>query len=766
MAEIGLALGKHEEKTKAQMEGATMVLVQKVDGMADAVKKIEDLAQEVKKLETNNTENMKKMSDMEAMIKKNGEGQSERSDGKWQHKDAKDIKPGNWDESMAFMDLMIEVRTWTGTLHEDYPSLMDRQEKDVKTFITSDNVNSNDRTYPDFKKMDKLLWNMLITCIKGPGKTYMLNPSESGFQGWAQLVQHFDPRSGVDKTLAYSRIVNPVMVFGQANDTSQARQIMLKWEEEKAQYVKKFCQIDEEAQKLGLKSIMPKSMFGESGAFRGRSYDSYDELRKEILGFVEDKPIPGAQGQPSNSDVNNMDDKNNKEEFGEWHGEWREEEDIAYMWNPKGKGKGKYGGGGKGYGKYSGKDSQYLGGGKGYGKFGGKDNQAKGAGKNTGCFNCGGEHYARDCPTSAKAKGEGKTCYSCGKTGHIARDCWSDAKGQGKGLNNIEGDEQKEENHESDGHLWSLVNGSGAEKEMASGSCTGREIVTQNRFEALEERDAIKTRSRRKSPSSGSEFLTVNCPGTGAVTCQSSSDCRPGLNEKSLQSPRKGRVESRLIPIDLTCQPCCTRTSTAQPCCEQSKEKDMRPTLQNLCATPKAKMPRWNGNKKKVRNLLGCLEEAGTAEPDCIMACEDQGYKWVKEEAAVDSGAVDCVANGDRFPHLEVMETPESMRGEHWTCAGGKQLKKEGEITLDWITNEGHGQKTKIKIGKVNRTLISADKLLEKGHEVILSKRNPRIITKNGQVIALQRKYGMFILEMWHKVPNDVASSVFTRRGS
>jgi hypothetical protein len=149
------------------------------------------------------------------------------------------------------------------------------------------------------------------------------------------------------------------------------------------------------------------------------------------------------------------------------------------------------------------------------------------------------------------------------------------------------------------------------------------------------------------------------------------------------------------------------------------------------------------------------------------MSCQDPAYKWVKEEAAVDSGAVDCVANRERFPHLTVKDTPESLRGDCWICAGGKQLRKEGEIELEWETNEGQAQKVKIKIGKVSRTLISADKLLEKGHEVILSKRNPRIVTSSGKSIALKRKFGMFILDMWHKVPvNSAAASVFTGRGS
>ena len=55
------------------------------------------------------------------------------------------------------------------------------------------------------------------------------------------------------------------------------------------------------------------------------------------------------------------------------------------------------------------------------------------------------------------------------------------------------------------------------------------------------------------------------------------------------------------------------------------------------------------------------------------------------------------------------------------------------------------------QIGNVGKTLISVDALNETGHEVVLSRRNPRIVCQNGEIIALRRKGKVFILDLWNR---------------
>ena len=61
------------------------------------------------------------------------------------------------------------------------------------------------------------------------------------------------------------------------------------------------------------------------------------------------------------------------------------------------------------------------------------------------------------------------------------------------------------------------------------------------------------------------------------------------------------------------------------------------------------------------------------------------GHVWRWIEAAIDSGATDIVGNPDDFPGILVENTPESSRGEHWTCVAGKQVPKLGEMKVEWM---------------------------------------------------------------------------------
>ena len=124
----------------------------------------------------------------------------------------------------------------------------------------------------------------------------------------------------------------------------------------------------------------------------------------------------------------------------------------------------------------------------------------------------------------------------------------------------------------------------------------------------------------------------------------------------------------------------------------------------------------------------------------CTAYRRSQGEQlWKKVEAAVDSGAVDTVANPKDFPTCRVKETPESKRAECWIGAGGDDIPKPGNMHINCVTDEGRQMMMSAKAGKVNKTLLSASRLNEAGYDVQLTSRPCIKYVKAGERIAVKK---------------------------
>ena len=61
-----------------------------------------------------------------------------------------------------------------------------------------------------------------------------------------------------------------------------------------------------------------------------------------------------------------------------------------------------------------------------------------------------------------------------------------------------------------------------------------------------------------------------------------------------------------------------------------------------------------------------------------------------------------------------------------------------------------------MKVGDVQRTLISVSRINEFGWDARLRKLNPHLINEfTGEVIPLRKEKGMFLMEMWMWVPTS-----------
>ena len=118
---------------------------------------------------------------------------------------------------------------------------------------------------------------------------------------------------------------------------------------------------------------------------------------------------------------------------------------------------------------------------------------------------------------------------------------------------------------------------------------------------------------------------------------------------------------------------------------------------------------------------------------------------------------------------MELIETVESKRGDSWTAAGGSSIPKLGEMKIPWKSDKGVTHGIIVKAGDVGKTLLSGNKLLDAGYDIILNKMNPRIVHQTTkEIINLERRNRMFIMKMWVRVKVNKATikgTGFTRPG-
>ena len=181
------------------------------------------------------------------------------------------------------------------------------------------------------------------------------------------MVSHFDPRTGADRSVADARLTRPVSQYGLTpsgpKTLQSTRNTMQTWEQEVAEFEMKYAKkVDEDAKILALKAIMPETLFGETGVFRGRLCNIYADLRTVIINNLGDKVPVSMMRQGSPISTTNMVQTFSTGEQGEDEEMKNEvtEDEIFAMIQQFRKGKGK--------------------------------------GKKAVCWNCGeSDHYCRDC---------------------------------------------------------------------------------------------------------------------------------------------------------------------------------------------------------------------------------------------------------------------------------------------------------------------------------------------------------------------------------
>ena len=164
-----------------------------------------------------------------------------------------------------------------------------------------------------------------------------------GMRAWRRLTGRYDTKRDADKEAAYQRVLDPGRYIGKAKTAEGALDALTKWENEITRYEGRFGRkLEEDTMRVKVREIMPDFLFGESGPFRGKTFEGWEEMRSEIVRYLEDRPRTKVTGIGSN--INHLPGKigeekgKDDEEEGDWI--WSVEVDDWICILRKGKGKG------------------------------------------------------------------------------------------------------------------------------------------------------------------------------------------------------------------------------------------------------------------------------------------------------------------------------------------------------------------------------------------------------------------------------------------
>ena len=116
--------------------------------------------------------------------------------------------------------------------------------------------------------------------------------------------------------------------------------------------------------------------------------------------------------------------------------------------------------------------------------------------------------------------------------------------------------------------------------------------------------------------------------------------------------------------------------------------------------------------------------------------------------AFVDSGAVDNVLPKSVCTEFLMEATSKSKSGVGFKGANGSHITHCGQRRFRVRTSAGNNMNTFWKVEDVCKPLVSASRLLERGHKLVLDEK-PRIQCKNGDIIPLERTGSLFAVRFW-----------------
>lgn len=138
-------------------------------------------------------------------------------------------------------------------------------------------------------------------------------------------------------------------------------------------------------------------------------------------------------------------------------------------------------------------------------------------------------------------------------------------------------------------------------------------------------------------------------------------------------------------------------------------------------------------------------------------------FQWVQIPCAVDSGACAHVTPANLFAILGPPKSSKLL--PKYYAADGSEIETLGECSVNAVLENGTELSTSFDVAKITRPLMSVHQMVRNGHQVVFGEKHSYLQLKGGTRVPLRHEGRLYMLDMWVKVPIEIAkSSPFVRQ--
>ena len=204
--------------------------------------------------------------------------------------------------------------------------------------------------------------------------------------------------------------------------------------------------------------------------------------------------------------------------------------------------------------------------------------------------------------------------------------------------------------------------------------------------------------------------------------------------------------------------------SVSNRCIETGEQQQQR-RRKNVHVT--ATSEKWQDNAMARESTTSLLPDVAVESVDLLeFATNDEihnvtgdGKKWRLKKSVIDSGAAESVAPRAFCPHVPVVPSLGSQRGQVYHCANGSKLANEGQRTIRGYTNEGCASAMNFQVAGVTRALSSVSQICDRGNKVVFDADGGFVYNSaTGSKTHFSRENNIYVLNFWvEEMENEAA---------